>query len=202
MEELHRQQDMRNLVQRRKEWVGEQTHHTRVWQVSGGSLVTRAIQGGEAFNLASGIRQLGVQKVPVASVAPTQALSALTAQPEELDASFAPRESRAHIRKVERVSLLAAVRQEEEEAAASRAAGPVFLLDDDAPPGAPGKAIVDDSDVLLNMDLGGSTSMELALQGTSLEHGAPESVKVSNAGDDLSLVWRADMERCVSRGAR
>ena len=54
---------------------------------------------------------------------------------------------------------------------------------------------MDDADVLVNMDLGGSSSMELALKGTSLEHETADSIKVSQAGDDLSLVWRADMDR-------
>jgi hypothetical protein len=178
MEEFHRKLEMSDLITRRRLWAREQVHHTTVWQVSGGSLVQRAVQGGEAFNMASGIRQLGVQKVPVASIAPTVGLSALSDDDPEFLAGFAARESRAAIRKQERVSLLAASRKGADTGDAAGAkggavsAGPTFLLDDDAAPGSSPRLapVLDEAEVLLNMDLGGSSSMALALAGTSLEN--------------------------------
>ena len=108
MEELHRRFEMSDLITKRAKWVDEQLFQMSRWQVSGGSKVQRAIAAGEAFDIASGIRQLGVQKVPVASVAPTKALSTLTEDIDFLETfPYTERESRSQQRKLEKVPLLA-----------------------------------------------------------------------------------------------
>ena len=205
MEELHRRFEMSDLITKRAKWVDEQLFQMSRWQVSGGSKVQRAIAAGEAFDIASGIRQLGVQKVPVASVAPTKALSTLTEDIDFLETfPYTERESRSQQRKLEKVPLLAmSKRVEQADQLLLQDIGTprviAFPLDDGA-----GTAnnlaidgnIVDSEDVAIKMDLGTTTTFELAIKGTPMEKGPIESsVVASEMGDNISIEWRQDMER-------
>jgi hypothetical protein len=199
MEELHRRLEMSGLISARRLWVVEQTYQLAKWQVSGGSKVERAVLAGEAFDIASGIRQLGVQRVPVASVAPTLALSTLTVDDDFLN-SFADRESRSEQRKLEKVPLLSTMNRE-----ANVRDKPLLLGDgsprvigsllDEKPPSSLQFVPVDSEDVIVQMDLGGNTTAELAIKGTALENMLSSSVAASEIGDNISIEWRQDMER-------
>jgi hypothetical protein len=94
VEARHRAKDMSGLIDHRKDWVEDQRFLLKQWQVTGGSRVERAVQAGAAFETLSGVRQYGLQRLPVASLAPTQALSALTDDDSFLKSFSAMRSSK------------------------------------------------------------------------------------------------------------
>ena len=73
-EALHRMGEMSHLLAVRKRWIEDQSYLMHNWLLSGGSRVTRAVEAAHAFTEASGVRKVGVQGVPVPSIAHTMEL--------------------------------------------------------------------------------------------------------------------------------